>query len=206
MLPEYDHSTETAPPLCLEFPTPATAIIRLTRPHERNPLASDVLDALEQTFRDLTRRTDIKTIIFTGTDDVFAAGADLREVAALTPATAPAFARRGQTFFAEIGAAEPLTIAAINGYCMGGALDLALACKLRIAAPTAIFAHPGVSLGIITGWGGTQRLPRLIGPARAMEMLLTARRVTAQEALSWGLIDAVAAEPVAHALVCSSRL
>lgn len=188
------------PALQVEFPTPAVAVLRFTRPHERNPLALATLAAVEENFAAVTCRPEVRAVIFTGTDDVFAAGADLREVAALTPATAPAFARRGQTVFAQIAAAPQLTIAAINGYCMGGALDLALACRRRVAAPSAVFAHPGVGLGIITGWGGTQKLPRLIGEARALEMFLTARRVSAQEALLFGLVEALAHEPVTHAL------
>lgn len=83
------------------------------------------------------------------------------------------------------------TIAAINGYCFGGALDLALACDRRIASPNATFAHPGASLGIITGWGGTQRLPRLVGTANALEMFFTASPIDAQRALRIGLIDSI---------------
>lgn len=90
--------------------------------------------------------------------------------------------------------------AAICGYCMGGGLDLALACHRRIAAPNAVFGHRGAALGLITGWGGTQRLPRLIGKGRALEMFVAAEKVHANRALSMGLIDAIAADPVAEAL------
>jgi len=99
----------------------------------------------------------------------------------------------------RIAEAPQVTIAAINGYCMGGGLDLALACDLRVAGPEAIFAHPGVALGIITGWGGTQRLPRIIGPARALEIILTARRIAAREALEIGLVNCLATEPLEEA-------
>lgn len=92
------------------------------------------------------------------------------------------------------------TIAAVNGICFGGALDLALCCKYRIASPDAIFAHPGADLGIMTGWGGTQRLPRLIGEARALEMFFTAKRVTGDEALAIGLVDHVVTDPLGFAL------
>ena len=91
----------------------------------------------------------------------------------------------------KISASEKQTIAAVNGFCFGGALDLALSCDKRIAAPNAEFSHPGANLGIMTGWGGTQRLPRLIGEANALEMFMTAKRVSAEEALRIGLIDAV---------------
>jgi enoyl-CoA hydratase/carnithine racemase len=92
------------------------------------------------------------------------------------------------------------TIAVINGFCFGGALDLALSCHVRIASPGAIFSHPGVNLGIITGWGGTQRLPRLVGEAKALEMFLTAKRVDAAEALRIGLIDKISENPLAESL------
>ena len=94
----------------------------------------------------------------------------------------------------------PDTVAAINGFCFGGAFDLALSCKRRVAVATAEFCHPGVGLGIITGWGGTQRLPRLVGEAAALEMFMTARRVSAEEALRIGLIDEINDDPVAVAV------
>jgi len=143
---------------------------------------------------------DVKTLIFTGTGDVFASGADLREIAALTSETAREFANRGQSLMNKITDMSIDTIAAINGYCFGGALDLALACKHRIAAQEAVFSHPGVGLGIITGWGGTQRLPRLIGQANALEMLFSAGRISAGRALQIGLIDEVVVDPIGRAL------
>ena len=91
-------------------------------------------------------------------------------------------------------------IAAIRGYCMGGGMDLALACDFRIAAPNAVFGHRGASLGVITGWGGTQRLPRLISKARALQMFLLAEMVRAEEALRIGLVDAIVDDPIAGSL------
>jgi enoyl-CoA hydratase/carnithine racemase len=93
-----------------------------------------------------------------------------------------------------------LVVAAIDGYCMGGGLDLALACDFRIAAPRAIFGHRGAALGIMTGWGGTQRLPRLIGKARGLQMFLAAEKVHAVEALECGLVDRIEDDPVAAAI------
>jgi enoyl-CoA hydratase/carnithine racemase len=90
--------------------------------------------------------------------------------------------------------------AAVTGYCMGGGLDLALACHHRIASPHAVFGHRGAALGLITGWGGTQRLPRLIGKGRALEMFVAAEKVSAQQALRLGLVDAIAADPVVEAV------
>ena len=166
-------------------------IVRLNRPAERNALSIATLEELDAVVSALITRADLSTVIFTGTGDVFASGANIRELRALTPATACEFARRGQCLFQKIADARQLTIAAVNGYCMGGGLDLALACDLRCASPDAIFAHPGARLGIITGWGGTQRLPRLIGTARALEFFATARRITSREAHDIGLVDYV---------------
>lgn len=133
----------------------------------------------------------VEAIIFTGTDHVFASGADIRELTTLDSTSAMEFSKTGQQLFQTIASARQITVAAINGYCMGGALDLALACDIRLASANAVFAHPGARLGIITGWGGTQRLPRLIGKARALEFFATARRLSSQEALQIGLITQI---------------
>ena len=98
------------------------------------------------------------------------------------------------------------TIAGVHGYCMGGGLDLALACNRRIAGPHALFGHRGAALGLITGWGGTQRLPKLIGKARALQMFLAAEKVHAPRALQISLVDAIAQDPVAAALAIGRRL
>ena len=170
---------------------PACACLRLNRPQERNKLSVVLLEELDRTISSLISREDVRAIIFTGTGNAFASGADIGELRALTSETAQEFARRGQRLFQKIADAKPLTIAAVNGYCMGGGLDLALACDIRVASASAVFAHPGARLGIITGWGGTQRLPRLIGAARAIEMFGTARRLKSDEALEIGLVSGV---------------
>ena len=105
----------------------------------------------------------------------------------------------------KIADAPQLTIAAINGYCMGGALDLALACDIRLASSEAVFSHPGAKLGIITGWGGTQRLPRIVGRARALELFATARRITSLEALQNGLVTQVE-DPVVECAIATCRV
>lgn len=175
-------------------------IIRFIRPNAKNPLSIGALEILHRIIDAESKNPDFKKIIFTGTDDIFASGANLREIALATKDTARQFALRGQTLMRKIAVAPQTTIAAINGYCFGGALDLALACDVRIARPNAVFCHPGANLGIITGWGGTQRLPRLVGEAKAMEMFLTAKRVDANEALRVGLIDKICENPVAESL------
>lgn len=167
-------------------------IIRFDRPEIRNPLSISVLNNLSGIFNDHHFLTSVRAVIFTGTENVFAAGADLRELSEITAGSAAEFAERGQGLMNLIAAIKPLTLAAVNGYCFGGALDLALACRHRIASPNAAFAHPGTGLGIITGWGGTQRLPRLIGQANALEMFFTAGRVDAFEAQRIGLVDVIA--------------
>jgi enoyl-CoA hydratase len=182
------------------------AVIRLNRPAQRNPLSVKTLEELDQAVSVLNRRADINALIFTGTRDVFASGANIRELRALTPSTAREYAVRGQRLMQSIADSTKLTIAAVNGYCMGGGLDLALACELRCASTGAVFAHPGARLGIITGWGGTQRLPRLIGPARALEIFATARRVTSMEALEIGLVSWVGDAVLEHACEMTKQI
>ncbi len=175
-------------------------IIKFNRPEIRSPLSVFVLRRLDEILDEAAGDETIKKIIFTGTGGVFASGADLREIAALSPQTAHEFAIRGQRLMNKISSSEKQTIAAVNGFCFGGALDLALSCNKRIATPNAEFSHPGVSLGIITGWGGTQRLPRLVGEANALEIFLTAKRMSAEEALRIGLIDAVSEDLISDAV------
>ena len=175
-------------------------IIQFNRPEIRSPLSIFVLDELNEILNETSKNETIETIIFTGKSDVFASGADLREIANVTENSAREFALRGQNLMNTINASDKKTIAAINGFCFGGALDLALACDERIASPNAVFSHPGASLGIITGWGGTQRLPRLVGEAKALEMFLTAKRVDATEAMRIGLIDKISDNPLAESI------
>lgn len=181
-------------------PRDNAVVIRFARPEIRSPLSIGVLDRLNGVVESISAERGIKALIFTGMDKVFASGADLREISVVNSDTAPEFAWRGQELMRLIDDMPQLTIAAINGVCFGGALDLALACKKRIAAPSARFAHPGAGLGIITGWGGTQRLPRLIGRTRALEVFFTAEPIDAEQALAMGLVDEVSADPLERAL------
>jgi enoyl-CoA hydratase len=174
-------------------------VIRLNRPEQRNPLSSDVIDRLFDLILGIDKRSTTRLVI-TGSGDVFASGADLREIDRLTPDSAAEFAGRGQSLMDAIDELSIPVIAAVNGYCFGGGLDLALACDIRIASPNALFCHPGVSLGIMTGWGGTQRLPRLIGQGVALEMLMTASRIPANEAQRFGLVDQISDDVLAAAL------
>ncbi|MEJ7847636.1 MAG: enoyl-CoA hydratase/isomerase family protein [Pyrinomonadaceae bacterium] len=171
-------------------------IVRLVRAEIRNPISVAVLEELYGIVDSLAG----KPVIFTGQDNVFASGANLREISGITAENAREFAVFGQNLMSKISELRQTTIAAINGYCFGGALDLALACDMRVALPGATFSHPGAGLGIITGWGGTQRLPRLIGRAKALEMFFTTTPVTAVEALRIGLIDTMADDLISESL------
>ena len=171
--------------------TNGRVIVRFTSPSTRNPLSLEVLSFLERVIVQSEAKPTIGELIFTGTDDVFASGANLNEIAKLDRVSAREFGLRGQSLMNRISNLRMQTTAAVNGYCFGGALDLALACERRIASRNATFCHPGVGLGIITGWGGTQRLPRLVGEAIACEMFFTAAQVSGERALRIGLIDAI---------------
>jgi enoyl-CoA hydratase len=167
-------------------------------------VTGSTLQELGKVLSLLLPQDEIAAIVFTGTNDVFASGADIRELAQLDPSSALEFSRLGQDLFQSIAEARQVTIAAINGYCMGGALDLTLACDLRVASKTAVFSHPGGKLGIITGWGGTQRLPRIIGRGRALELFTTADRYSSEAALGMGLISRIA-DPVLECALEEAR-
>jgi enoyl-CoA hydratase len=175
-------------------------VVLFNRPERRSPLSEKVLDELLEILYSESILGGCDRIVFTGRDGVFAAGADLVEIERLNSETAPSFARKGQQLMNLISCLPQHTIAAIDGFCFGGALDLAISCDTRISSPTSKFCHPGVGLGIITGWGGTQRLPRLLGESRALDMLLTARIVEAEGALRIGLIDEISIDPLERAL------
>jgi enoyl-CoA hydratase len=166
--------------------------IRFTRPEIRNPLSIEVLEAINGALDSID---GFDEIIFTGSGGVFASGANLNEISGLAETDVRAFAKRGQDLMNRIASVSAKTSAIVNGPCYGGALDLALACDRRIALPNATFCHPGAGLGIMTGWGGTQRLPRLVGQAKALEMFFTAEPIDAREAMRIGLVDEISAPP-----------
>jgi enoyl-CoA hydratase len=164
-----------------------------------------LLTAVEQ-LRSEAESGLLKGLIITGNEKFFSAGADLNEIARLSGAGALEFSCAGQALTLAVDRFPVPVIAAIRGYCMGGGMDLALACDSRIAAPNAVFGHRGASLGVMTGWGGTQRLPRLIGKARAMQMFLLAEMIAADEALRIGLVDKISDEPINESLLLAERL
>src|SRR6185312_6394980 len=179
------------------------AVLQLVSSDGTNKLGMERIRALYSVMKELRVEAEsgrVKGLIITGNAKFFSAGADLNEIFVLTAAQGFEFSRTGQALMQAIDQFPVPVIAAIRGYCMGGGMDLALACDYRIAAPNAVFGHRGASLGVMTGWGGTQRLPRLIGKSRAMQMFLLAEMVKADEALEIALIDAIADDPVAEAV------
>jgi enoyl-CoA hydratase/carnithine racemase len=167
------------------------AIITLNRPDRLNCLTGAMMDELAERIESLRGHRELRSLIVTGSGGVFSAGANLSEVSALDPVTALEFSRRGQRLLSAIRTAAPLTIAAIDGYCLGGGLDLALSCDLRYCTPRSSIQHPGAKRGLITGWGGTQRLPRIIGLDAARRLLVSGERIDAPEALRLRLIDRI---------------
>ena len=176
-----------------------SAILRLVSADGTNRLSSSRVMALTAAVEELAHRNPGRLVI-TGNAHFFSAGADLHEMTQLHGATALRFAQMGQRLMRAVADFPAPTIAAVHGYCMGGGLDLALACRHRFAGPHAIFGHRGAALGLITGWGGTQRLPRLVGKARALQMFVAAEKLHAKEALRFGLVDALADDPLQAAL------
>lgn len=174
-------------------------VLRLLSQDGTNRLTQTCLLALLDAFQDWKQTPE--PVIITGNQKFFSAGADLQEIGALTGVAALEFARRGRQLMDAIRCFPSPVYAAISGYCMGGGLDLALACHHRIAAPNAVFGHRGAALGLITGWGGTQTLPRLIGKAQATAMFVAAEKIHLAEGLRLGMVDAVAEDPISEAVV-----
>ena len=177
-------------------------IVRLRSDDGTNRLTRECVLSLAGAVEHLAREK--RPIVFTGNDRSFSAGAELEEIAGLNGPTAYEFSKMGQTLMGAIDCFPAPVYAAVSGYCMGGGLDLALACHHRIVSPHAVFGHRGAALGLITGWGGTQRLPRLVGKGRALEMFVAAEKIMAAAALRIGLVDAIADDPVAESIRRSS--
>jgi enoyl-CoA hydratase len=171
------------------------AWVTLNRPDKLNALNNVLLKELECELVGLEHDAEVGVIVFTGAGEkAFVAGADIAELKDLDSATAREQALRGQAVFNRIAAMPKPTIAAVNGFALGGGCELALACHLRIASENAKFGLPEVSLGIIPGYGGTQRLPRLVGSGVALDLILSGDMVSAQDALRMGLVSRVFAK------------
>jgi enoyl-CoA hydratase len=187
----------------------AVALVTINRPQVLNALNSSSIDELRRAALALKHDAAVRAIVITGAGGKsFVAGADINELAVNTPAQSKEHMVLGQHVFDLIENLGKPIIAAINGYALGGGCELAMACTLRIAADTARIGQPEINLGIIPGYGGTQRLPRLVGKGVALEMLLTGRHVTAAEALQIGLVNRVvpAADLLAEAKALAAEL
>jgi enoyl-CoA hydratase len=170
----------------------ATAIVTVNRPKVLNALNSATLDELLATMAGLRQDDTVRSVVITGAGEKsFVAGADINELALQSPAGGREHAIRGQQVFDAIEHLGKPVIAAINGYALGGGCELAMACTIRIAAETAKLGQPEINLGLIPGYGGTQRLARIVGNGRALELLLTGDQITAQDAYRIGLVNRV---------------
>lgn len=181
-------------------------IVRLTinRPEKLNALNNQVLNELTEAFKEIQINNDIKGVILTGSGDkAFVAGADIKELADLDERSGRMASQKGQQIFQSIEDTRKPVIALVNGYALGGGAELAMACHLRIATPNAVFGLPEVGLGLIPGYGGTQRLTHIVGKARALEMILTGKQIKANQALEMGLVNMVSedAEDEAQSLM-----
>lgn len=163
--------------------------VNLNRPEQLNALNHELLKRVSEIFKDAKQNVSVKAILLTGNGKAFCAGADIKELAALNGSQGLAFARFGQTVFRGLELLGKPSLAIIQGFALGGGCELAMAATLRIAATNALFGQPEIKLGVIPGFGGTQRLARLIGKGRALEICLTGRKFTADEAFKWGLVN-----------------
>ena len=184
------------------------ALVTINNP-PANALSTAVMEELSRTLEDLSGN-EVRVILITGAGKLFVAGADITEIASISSAELGAqLAAKGQAVFGRIESMTKPVIAAINGmFCLGGGLELAMACHIRIAGERVRLGQPEIDLGIIPGFGGTQRLRRLVGKGKALELILSGRRISAQEAKSIGLVDQVVpdAELLKHARGLANKI
>lgn len=167
----------------------AVGLVRLNRPQVLNALSSQLLEALMQALIELDENPQVRAMVVTGNERAFAAGADIKEMAEAS--AIEMYLKDNVSRFDRIRQVKKPVLAAVSGYCLGGGCELALSCDMIIASETARFGQPEITIGVIPGAGGTQRLPRVVGKAIAMEMILNNRMLTAQEALHFGLVNRV---------------
>lgn len=168
------------------------ALLTLERPEALNALSFGIIRDIGAAFDDVARMRDVRALLITGSGErAFCAGADIKELRRRALIDQKRGAELGQAVFAKLDTLSVASIALVNGYAFGGGAELAMACTFRLAALNAVFGLPEIKLGLIPGYGGTQRLPRLVGEARALEIILTGRNVKAEEAERIGLVNAV---------------
>jgi enoyl-CoA hydratase len=182
---QYEH-------VLFETDTAGVALVTINRPDKLNALSAAVIAELRDAFERIEADQDIRAAVLTGAGEkAFVAGADIKELAALSPVEMRQGALRGQQTFRLLETSSKPSVAAVNGYALGGGLELAMACTVRFASENARLGQPEVKLGLIPGYGGSQRLPRLVGRGRALELLLAAEPIAAAEAYRIGLVNAV---------------
>jgi len=170
----------------------SVCILTINRPDQYNALNEDVLKELDKNIQCIENEKNCLAVILTGAGEkAFIAGADIKAMSQMDNRSAQTFSKLGQDLALRIERLHVPVIAAVNGYALGGGNEFAMACHIRYASDNAIFGQPEVSLGLIAGFGGTQRLPRLIGKGNALEILLSGKNITANEALSMGLVNKV---------------
>ena len=168
------------------------AVATINRPKALNALNSEVLSDLDELVRTVSADADIRALVITGSGEkAFVAGADIGEMSTLTPAEGEAFGKHGNDVFHKLETLPIPTIAAINGFALGGGCELSMSCDIRLCADTAVFGQPEAGLGITPGFGGTQRLARLVSPGMAKQLIYTAKNIKADEAYRIGLVNAV---------------
>lgn len=168
------------------------AVLQLDRPEALNSLNSETLVELDQIISELEQDNKMRAVVITSsTERAFVAGADISSMQKMSPSDLALFCQQGKDVFNKIANSNLISIAAVNGFALGGGFELALACKIRLAHETAVFALPELSLGMIPGFGGTQRLPRLVGEGLALELILTGERITAQRAYDLAVVNRI---------------
>ncbi len=173
------------------------ATVTITRPEKLNALNAELIQEIGQAFHALAADEAVRGVVLTGAGEkAFVAGADIAELSRMGPVSGVTVSRQGQDVFRFIELLRKPVVAAVNGFALGGGLELALACHLRIASENARFGLPEVKLGIIPGYGGTVRLPRLVGRGRALQMILTGEMIGAEDAQRFGLVNDVVPQPM----------
>ncbi len=181
-------------------------VVTFNRTSALNALNTEVLGALERLVEEVKTDDSLRVLVFTGAGKAFVAGADIKEMATMSAEEARQFAGRGQRVFSEIEKMDKVTIAAVNGFALGGGCEMALACDIRLAGIKAKFGQPEVKLGITPGFAGSQRLPKLIGVSHAKYMILTGDMIGADKALELGLVSGVYEDVLEEAVSLGSRI
>lgn len=181
-------------------------VVTFNRTSALNALNTEVLGALERLVEEVKTDDSLRVLVFTGAGKAFVAGADIKEMATMSAEEARQFAGRGQRVFSEIEKMDKVTIAAVNGFALGGGCEMALACDIRLGGTKAKFGQPEVKLGITPGFAGSQRLPKLIGVSHAKYMILTGDMIGADKALELGLVSGVYEDVLEEAVSLGSRI